>query len=481
MMIERFFHVRENGSTARREIMGGLVTFMTMSYIIFVNPAILSAAGLDFGGALVATCVAAAAGTLIMGLLANYPIAQAPGMGLNAYFAYTVVMVMGVPWRTALGAVFISGIMFTVLTLLRIRSLIVDALPPSVRKAIAAGIGLFIAFIGFEKAGFINLNQATFVTLGDLSHPAALLAIFGLVATAVMLVLKWRGALLYGMLLTAAAALIFGQVKYTGVITVPEGVAPVFVGPLKYLVEVGPLPRATLFLKMDVAGALKLGLLNVVFVFLFMDMFDTLGTFLGVAEQGKFLDEKGQMPRISRALVSDGVATSVGAALGTSTTTSYIESAAGIAAGARTGLANVVTAALFLVAPLFLPLAKMVGGGIMVTQGTPLEGVLAGASLRGFFETTSFLQPITAPALIIVGSFMLTGLKDIRWDVPVEAIPAFLTLIAIPFTFSIANGITLGFISYPIVMAVAGRWREVSPLAYVLAALFVARLVFLAA
>ncbi len=479
-MLERFFHIRAAGSSPRREVLGGVVTFMTMSYIIFVNPAILSAAGMDFGGVLVATCIAAAAGTLIMGLLANYPIAQAPGMGLNAYFAYTVVLMMNVPWQTALGAVFISGLIFLLLTLLRVRSLIVDALPPSVRKAIAAGIGLFIAFIGLEKAGFITLNQATFVTLGDVTQPAALLAVFGLGATAIMLVLRWRGALLYGMLLTVAAAVIFGQVKYTGVITVPEGAAAAFVGPLRHLVEVGPLPKPTLFLKMDIGGALRLGLLNVVFVFLFMDMFDTLGTFLGVAEQGKFLDAKGRMPRINRALVSDGVATSLGAAFGTSTTTSYIESAAGIAAGAKTGFANVVTAALFLVAPLFLPLAKMIGGGIMVTQMTPLEGVFGGATLRGTFEMTRFLQPITAPALIIVGSFMLTGLKDIRWRVPEEAVPAFLTLIAIPLTFSIANGITLGFISYPVVMVFAGRWREVSPLAYVLAALFVARLIFLA-
>jgi AGZA family xanthine/uracil permease-like MFS transporter len=454
---------------------------MTMSYIIFVNPAILSAAGMDFSGALVATCIAAATGTLIMGLLANYPIAQAPGMGLNAYFAYTVVMVMGVPWQTALGAVFISGLIFLLLTLLRVRSLIVDALPTSVRKAIAAGIGLFIAFIGLEKAGFIKLNQATFLSLGDITHPAAILAVFGLIVTAVMLALKWRGALLYGMLLTGAAAVIFGYVDYTGLITAPEGAAAVFVGPLRHLVEVGPLPTPTLFLQMDVVGALKLGLLNVIFVFLFIDMFDTLGTFLGVAQHGKFLDDKGKMPRINRALVSDGIATSVGAAFGTSTTTSYIESAAGIAAGARTGLANVVTAALFLVAPLFLPLAKMIGGGIMVTQTMPLNGTLDGAAIGGMFEMNRVLQPITAPALIIVGSFMLTGLRDIDWGDAVEAIPAFLTLIAIPLTFSIANGITLGFISYPIVMVCAGRWRKVSPLAYVLAALFVARLIFLAA
>jgi AGZA family xanthine/uracil permease-like MFS transporter len=480
-MIEKLFHVRERGSTVRRELLGGLVTFMTMSYIIFVNPAILSVTGMDFGGVLVATCVAAAAGTLLMGLLANYPIAQAPGMGLNAYFAYTVVLAMGVDWRTALGAVFISGLIFLALTLLRVRSLIVDALPRSVRKAIAAGIGLFIAFIGLEKAGFIALNQATFVTLGDFKSPAALLAVFGLAVTAVMLVLRWRGALLYGMLLTTVAALIFGYVDYAGIITVPARIAPAFVGPLAKFVEVGPLPGLSLFMEMDLAGALGLGLLNVIFVFLFMDMFDTLGTFMGVAEQGKFLDEKGRMPRINRALVSDGVATSLGAALGTSTTTSYIESAAGIAAGARTGLANVMTAGLFLVAPLFLPLARMVGGGIMVTQAMPIEGTFNGASAAGIFEMTRFLQPITAPALIIVGSFMLTGIKDIRWTVPEESIPAFLTLIAIPLTFSIANGITLGFISYPVVMVFAGRWREVTPLAYVLAALFVARLVFLAA
>jgi AGZA family xanthine/uracil permease-like MFS transporter len=480
-MVEKFFHIKERGSTVRREILGGVVTFMTMSYIIFVNPAILSAAGLDFGGVLVATCIAAATGTLLLGLLANYPIAQAPGMGLNAYFAYTVVLMMGVPWRTALGAVFISGLIFIILTLCRVRSLIVDALPPAVRKAIAAGIGLFIAFIGLEKAGFVALNQATFVTLGDVTHPAALLAVFGLIVTAIMLVLRWRGALLWGMLLTAVAAIVFGQVKYTGIISAPETIAPVFVGPLRHLVEVGPLPTPNLFLQMDVAAAFRLGILNVIFVFLFIDMFDTLGTFLGVAQHGKFLDAKGNMPRINRALISDGVATSVGAAFGTSTTTSYIESAAGIAAGARTGLANVVTAALFLVAPLFLPLAKMIGGGIMVTQAMPVEGVMGGEAVGGLLQMTRFLQPITAPALIIVGSFMLTGLRDIKWSEPVESIPAFLTLIAIPLTFSIANGITLGFISYPIVMIFARRWREVSPLAYVLAALFVVRLIFLAA
>ncbi|UCH77476.1 MAG: NCS2 family permease [Candidatus Coatesbacteria bacterium] len=480
-MVERFFHIKERGSTVRREVLGGVVTFMTMSYIIFVNPAILSAAGLDFGGALVATCIAAATGTLLLGLLANYPIAQAPGMGLNAYFAYTVVLMMGVPWRTALGAVFISGLLFIILTLCRVRSLIVDALPPSVRKAIAAGIGLFIAFIGLEKAGFVALNQATFVTLGDVTHPAALLAVFGLLVTVVMLVLRWRGALLWGMLLTAVAAVVFGHVKYTGIISAPESIAPVFVGPLRHLVEVGPLPTPNLFLEMDVAAAFRLGILNVIFVFLFIDMFDTLGTFLGVAQHGKFLDAKGNMPRINRALISDGVATSVGAAFGTSTTTSYIESAAGIAAGARTGLANVVTAVLFLVAPLFLPLAKMIGGGVMVTQAMPVEGILGGEAVGGLLEMTRFLQPITAPALIIVGSFMLTGLRDIKWSEPVESIPAFLTLIAIPLTFSIANGITLGFISYPIVMIFARRWREVSPLAYILAVLFVVRLIFLAA
>lgn len=479
-MLERLFKIKAQNSSPRTEILGGVVTFMTMSYIIFVNPALLSATGMDFAGVLVATCIASAAGTLIMGFLANYPIAQAPGMGLNAYFAFTVVMTMGIPWQTALGAVFISGVIFVVLTIFGVRSLIVDALPPSVRKAIAAGIGLFIAFIGLDKAGLIAFNQATFVTLGDVTQPAALLAIFGLAVTAIMLVLKWRGALLFGMLLTAALAVITGQVQYQGIITVPEGVAGIFVGPLRHLIAVGPFPKPTLFAAMDIAGALKLGLLNVIFVFLFMDMFDTLGTFMGVAEQGKFLNEKGEMPRINRALLSDGVATSVGALFGTSTTTSYIESAAGIAAGARTGFANVVTAGLFLLAPLFLPLVRLVGGGIVTTHITPLAGLIAGKPVDGLFTFTRVAQPITAPALIIVGSFMLTGLKDIRWDVPEEAVPAFLTLIAIPLTFSIANGITLGFISYPLLMVAAGKWRQVKPLAYVLAAIFIGRLVFLA-
>lgn len=479
--MEKLFGIRARGSTVKREILGGVVTFMTMSYIIFVNPAILSNAGMDFGGVLVATCIAAAAGTLIMGLVANYPIAQAPGMGINAYFAYTVCLTMGIPWRTALGAVFISGIVFFLLTIFRLRALIVDALPSSIRHAIAAGIGLFIAFVGLENAGFITLSQATFVTLGEITRPPCLLAAFGLAVTAIMMVLRWRGALLFGILLTAAAAVAFGVVKYTGIITVPESVAPAFVGPLAHLVEVGPLPRPTLLGQLDIPGALSLGVLSVIFVFLFTDMFDTLGTFLGVASHGKFLDAKGDMPRMNRALASDAVATSLGAALGTSTTTSYIESAAGISAGARTGFANVITAALFLAAPLFLPLAKMIGGGIPVEEVTPIAGILNGASLGGMFHMTRFLQPITAPALIIVGALMLGGLKSIDWESPLEAIPAFLTLIAIPLTFSIANGITLGFISYPLVMLVAGKGRQVSPLAYVLALLFVARLVFLSA
>jgi AGZA family xanthine/uracil permease-like MFS transporter len=453
---------------------------MTMSYIIFVNPAILSQTGMDFGGVLVATCLAAALATLVMGVVANYPIAQAPGMGLNAYFTYTVCLTMGIPWRTALGAVFFSGAIIFILTFCRLRSLIVDVLPSSVRHAIAAGIGLFIAFIGLENAGWITFSQATFVTLADITRPPALLAAFGLLVTAIMMVLRWRGALLYGMLLTTVAAVACGLVKFTGIITVPPSVAPAFAGPLRHLVEVGPLPRPTLFGQLDLKGAVNLGLLNIIFVFLFMDLFDTLGTFMGVAQQGKFLDKKGNMPRITRALASDAIATPIGALFGTSTTTSYIESSAGIAAGARTGFANLVTAALFLVAPLFLPLAKMVGGGIPVTDATPITGVIGAAATSGLFHFVRYLQPITAPALIIVGSFMLAGLKDINWGDPVETIPAFLTLIAIPLTFSIANGITLGFISYPVCMVVAGRGRRVNPLAYVLAALFIARFVFLA-
>jgi AGZA family xanthine/uracil permease-like MFS transporter len=458
-MLERFFRIKERGSTVSRELLGGVVTFMTMSYIIFVNPTVLSAAGMDFNGAMFATCIAAGIATLVMGLYANYPIAQAPGMGLNAYFAYTVVLGMGIKFDAALGAVFFSGIAFIILTIIRVRALIVDALPHGVKKAIAAGIGLFIAFIGLKEAGIVQFDANTLVRLADVTEPPALLAIFGLIVTAVMMVWRVRGAILWGIILTAGVGLLGGVLTWQGL--------------------VDPAPKPTLFMEMDLLAAFDLGLLNVIFIFLFIDMFDTLGTLVGVTGKAGLMKPDGSIPGINRALLSDGVGTSVGAVFGTSTVTSYIESAAGITAGARTGLANVFTALLFFLALFFTPLARTIGAGVPVDQVSAVAGTIDGASISGFFTQTAFLHPVTAPALIIVGSLMLTGIREIKWDDPVEAIPAFLTMIAIPLTFSIANGITLGFISYPIVMVCAGRWREVSPLAYILAILFVARFIFL--
>jgi len=335
-MFEKLFKIKERGSTYWREILGGVVTFMTMSYIIFVNPAILSDAGMDFNGAMVATCLAAALATFTMGLLANMPVALAPGMGINAYFAYTVVIGMGISWRAALAAVLVSGIIFFILTIFRVQHLVVNALPKSIKKAIAAGIGLFIAFIGLKDMGIIQFTQNTFVEMGHLASPPVLLAIFGLAITALMLAWKVRGAILWGILGTTVVGLIGGILQWQGLIDLQ--------------------PRATMFLQLDFSGMLDLGFLNIIFIFLFIDMFDTVGTLVAVTDEAKLVDKKGKIPRIGRALASDAVGTIFGALFGTSTTTAYIESASGVTSGARTGLANVVTALLFLLALLFTPL-----------------------------------------------------------------------------------------------------------------------------
>lgn len=457
-MLEKLFKIKERGSTYWREILGGIVTFMTMSYIIFVNPTILSDAGMDFHGAMVATCLAAALATLTMGLLANMPVALAPGMGINAYFAYTVVLTMGIGWRAALAAVFVSGILFFILTLFKVQHLIIGALPRSIKKAIAAGIGLFIAFVGLQNMGIIQFSQNTFVEMGHLTSPPVLLAIFGLAITALMIVWKVRGAILWGIMGTAIVGLAVGILQWQGIIDLQ--------------------PRATLFLQLDFRGMLDLGFLNIIFIFLFVDMFDTVGTLVAVTDEAGLVDKKGKIPRVGRALASDAIGTIFGALFGTSTTTSYIESASGVASGARTGLANVVTAMLFLLALLFTPLVKTIAAGIPVEQVTPILGAVGGEQIAGLFTSTALLHPVTGPALLIVGSMMMMGLRDIAWKDPVEGIPAFLTLIAIPLTFSIGNGIMLGFISYPILMAVTGRWKEVHWLAYILAILFVVRFIF---
>lgn len=431
-LLERAFGLRAAGTTVRTELEAGLTTFLTMAYILAVNPQILSEAGVPVEGALFATAVSAAVGSLLMGLLANYPFALAPGMGLNAYFTYAVVLGMGVPWQTALGAVFISGVVFVVLTLGRIRELVVRAIPLGLKLAVGAGIGLFIAFLGFRNAGFVEASAATLVTLGDVTAPVSLLALGGVVLTAALMARGWKSAIILGIVATAAGAYLLG-----------------LAAPPRALVAI-PDAGST-FLQLDIRGALGLGLLHVVFVFFFVDLFDSVGTLVGLGQQAGALTPEGDLPRANRALLADSTATCVGAALGTSTVTAYIESATGVAEGGRTGLTAATVGVLFLVAIFFSPLAAAV-------------------------------PPVaTAPALIIVGSLMLRSALRVAWDDPTEAVPAFVTLIGMPLTFSIANGLALGFVSYPLIKLLAGRGREVSPLVYVLALLFVARYAYLGA
>lgn len=429
-MIERFFQLRANGTDVRTELEAGLTIFLTMAYILAVNPLILAEAGVPIEGALFATAVAAALGSILMGVLANYPFALAPGMGLNAYFTYVVVLGMGVPWQTALGAVFISGVVFVLLTLGRIRELVVRAIPLGLKMATGAGIGLFIAFIGLRNAELVVANPATLVALGDLRALAPVLAVGGVALTAALMARGWKSAIIVGISATAAAAFVSGLAE------APRAIFAM------------PDPGAT-FGALDIRGALGLGILHVVFVFLFIDLFDTVGTLVGLGQQAGFLTPAGDLPRAQRALLADSIATTAGAVLGTSTVTSYIESATGVAEGGRTGLTAVVVGVLFLAAAFLSPLAAAVPA------------------------------VATAPALIIVGSLMLKSVRYIEWGDPTEAVPAFVTMIAMPLTFSIANGLALGFISYPAVKLLAGRGREVSVLVYVLAGLFVLRYAYL--
>jgi len=430
ILLERFFKLSENKTTIRTEVAAGVTTFLTMAYIIFVNPSILKDAGVPFSGALFATCIAAAVGSLAMGLIANYPFALAPGMGLNAYFTYTVVKQMGYDWRVAMGAVFISGVVFLVLTLARIRAMIVDAIPMTMKTAVAAGIGLFIAFIGLKNAGVIAASPATFVTLGHIISKPVLLALGGLLITSVLLARGFKSAIIIGILAVTAAAMAFKLTPLpTSIVQMPDW-------------------RST-FLQLDIRGAFKLGLFDVVFIFLFVDLFDTIGSLMGLGRQAGYLTADGKMPRVNRALFADAIATIAGSLFGTSTVVTYIESATGVSEGGRTGLTAVVVAILFLLAAFFSPIAGVI-------------------------------PPIaTAPALIIVGALMISAVKTIDWDDLTEGIPAFLTILAMPLTYSIANGLALGFIFYPLLKVLTGRWREASPLVYVLAALFILRYVYL--
>ena len=429
-VLERLFRLQENGTTVRREMLGGLTTFITMAYIIVVNPQILSQAGMPAEGVVFATCIAAAVATLVMGLYANFPIALAPGMSLNAYFTYTVCLGMHVPWRTALGAVFFSGILFVLLTVTRVREQIVNGIPMGLKHATAGGIGMFIAFVGLRSAKLVVGSPATFVSLGSFADPAAQAACVGILLTLALMVRRVNGAILLGILGT----FLFGIIR--GMAHAPEHWMAL------------PQPAST-FLQMDLRGALQLGLLEIIFIFLFVDLFDNVGTMVGVCEQGGFVKE-GKILRVGRMLLADGIGTNFGAMTGTSTVTSYIESAAGVAAGARTGLSNMVVAGLFLAAMFFSP---------------------AAAAIPAF---------ATAPALVLVGALMTESIAMVEWKEFTEAFPAFVTLVATPLTFSIATGLSLGVISYTAAKVAAGKWREVSLLLWILTGLFVARYAVLA-
>jgi AGZA family xanthine/uracil permease-like MFS transporter len=433
------FDLQARGTSVRTEVVAGLSTFMTMSYIIFVQPAVLSVCGMDHGAVLIATCVASAIATLLMGLLANYPIALAPAMGHNFFFVFTVCGVMGYSWQVALGANFISGALFIFLSLFSFRARLVDSIPQSLKSAIAVGIGLLIALVGMEWSGLVVAHPVTLVQLGNLHSPPALISIFGVMLISLLFALRVRGAILIGILATAFLGLLLGLVSFEGVVGAPPSLAPTF-------------------LKLDIAGVFKergiAEILMVIFVFFFLDLFDTVGTLVGISQRAGFIVD-GKLPRAERALLSDSVGTVVGTMLGTSTVTSYIESAAGVAEGGRTGLANMVTALLFILALFFYPLAKMIGG----------EVVYNGLSL----------YPFIAPPLIIVGSMMMSSVKTIEWEDYTESVPAFLTILIMPLTFSITEGIAFGFISFALLKLLSGRGREVNGFVYVFAALFVLR------
>ena len=429
-LLDRYFKLTENQTTVRQELLGGATTFMTMAYIVVVNPQILAQTGMPPEGVVFATCISAAVATLVMGLYANYPIALAPGMSLNAYFTYSVCIGMHIPWRTALGVVFFSGVLFVLLTVTRVREQIVDGIPECLKHSTAAGIGLFIAFVGMRNAKLVVANPATFVSIGNFSDRAVQAACFGIVLTLILMARRINGAILLGILGTT----LFGIVR--GIASWPSGLVAM------------PQPSST-FLQLDFRGAMHLGLLEIIFAFLFVDLFDNVGTLVGVCEQAGFI-KNGKIPRVGRILLADGVGTMFGALTGTSTVTSYIESAAGIAAGARTGLSNIVVAVLFLLALLFSPLAT---------------------AIPGF---------ATAPALILVGALMTQSIAHVKWADFTEAFPAFMTMLATPLTFSIATGLSLGVISFSTVKLGAGKYREVSIVLWILTGLFLLRYIFLA-
>lgn len=454
-MWDKLFELRARKTDVKTEIVAGLTTFMTMAYILFVNPSILGSAGMDKNAVLLATALGAGIVSIMMGLFVNYPIALAPGMGLNAFYAFTVVIGMGVPWQTALGAVFISGIIFIILTVTQVRQMLVEGMPNSLKHAITVGIGLFITIIGLKLSGIMSIRLSlipptldkivaakgngtplpfeTIIELGRLAKPEIMLAVFGLILITLLMARNVKGSMLIGILATTVLGIIMGVVK------VPAGFSPVAI----------PDFSNNAFFALDIMGAIHMGLLTIIFTFTFVELFDTMGTLVGTANKAGLTDKNGKFPGIGKAMLVDATGVSLGALLGTSTITSFVESAAGVGAGGRTGLTAIVCGVLFILALFF----------------TPVVGLIPDAA--------------TAPALIIVGALMMESVRHIDFDDFTESMPAFLTIVLMPFTYSIANGISAGLVFYPLLKLISGRGREVHWIVYVLAILVVARFVFL--
>ena len=429
-MIQKLFGFDPNTMNIRKEIIAGITTFLTMAYILAVNPSILAAAGMDQGAVFTTTIIASVVATLVMAIYAKLPFALAPGMGLNAFFAFTVVLTMGYTWQFALTAVFLEGLIFMLLTLTGLRQKIVDAMPLVLRKAISPGIGLFIALIGLKSAGIVVSNDATLVSLGDLHTPGVLLACFGIIFSAVLMVRNVTGALLIGIIVTTIIGIPLGITTLNGVVDTPPSMAPIL-------------------LKFEWSNILSLDMVICVFTFLFIDMFDTIGTLIGVSSRAGMMDEQGNIPRLKQAFMADAIGTTVGAMLGTSTVTTYVESASGVNAGGRSGLTAFTTAICFLLALFLAPLFLAI----------PAQA--------------------TAPALVLVGAIMMTGIHNIEFNDFSYAIPCFVCIAFMPFTYSISDGIMLAYITYVLIQMCTGNWKKLSPAMYILAALFVLRYAFL--
>lgn len=455
-MLERLFKLSERNTNVQTEVMAGITTFMTMAYILFVNPSILGSAGMDKNAVLLATAIGSAAVTMMMGLFVNYPIALAPGMGLNAFYAFTVVIGMGISWQVALGAVFISGIIFLILTLTQVRQMLIEGMPNSLKHAITVGIGLFITIIGLKLSGIMNIRLSliqptleklvaakgngsplsfeTIIELGKLADKHVLLAVFGLIFISILMARKVKGAMLFGIFISTLVGIAMG------VVNVPAGFVPVAM----------PDFSNNAFFALDIPGAISMGLTTIIFTFTFVELFDTMGTLVGTTSKAGLMDKDGKIPGVGKAMLVDATGVSLGALLGTSTITAFVESAAGVGAGGRTGLTAVVCGGMFLLALFFTPIVSLIP------------------------------DAATAPALIIVGALMMESVKHIDFADFTEAMPAFMTIIMMPFTYSIANGISFGLVLYPLLKVITGRGREVHWIVYVLAVLVVVRLAFLA-